>query len=199
MEYPYNPVRREKQKNTLKKMYAKMTKEERSKRFGYWKGKKLSKEHIEKSRLGLIGYKRSEEHQEKLNKARWKGGVQATRERIKNNLKYRLNSRMRKGIRRNLANGKNGKHWFELVNYDVNQLKKHLSKTMPIGYNWSHFLKGELHIDHIIPVKYFNFSQPYHLDFKRCWELKNLQLLTKSDNSKKSAKLIKPLQLTLKV
>jgi len=45
----------------------------------------------------------------------------------------------------------------------------------------------------------FNFSSPDDLDFKRCWDLKNLRPMWGTDNIKKGAKLSKPFQPALAI
>ncbi|GAG78004.1 unnamed protein product, partial [marine sediment metagenome] len=61
------------------------------------------------------------------------------------------------------------------------------------------FLAGEIHIDHKIPVSVFNFSKAEHMDFKKCWALKNLQPLWAIDNQTKNAKLKRPFQPSLQI
>ena len=68
---------------------------------------------------------------------------------------------------------------------------------MPIGYAWDDYLNGKLHVDHKIPIKAFNFEKTSDEDFKRCWALKNLQLLPVIKNLLKGAKLSKHFQPTL--
>jgi len=70
----------------------------------------------------------------------------------------------------------------------------HLKTTIPEGCSWETFLKGDLHIDHKIPISAFNFKTPNDIDFKKCWALENLQLLTVRDNLSKGANLDKPFQ-----
>jgi 5-methylcytosine-specific restriction endonuclease McrA len=57
--------------------------------------------------------------------------------------------------------------------------------------------RSEWDIDHIIPVAVFNFEKPEDMDFKRCWELKNLRPLWKNDNRRKGARLTAPFQPSL--
>ena len=134
------------------------------------------------------------------NHPNWKGGEKELRKKRWNNLQYRLNERISNSIRNNLKRGVKGKRtWEKLVGYNCEQLKKRLNSTMPTGYTWDDFINGELHIDHIIPVNVHNFSKPEHIDFKRCWSLDNLQLLTASENIKKQDKLIKPFQTSLEI
>ena len=85
------------------------------------------------------------------------------------------------------------------VEYDLNDLIKRLKRTMPKNYTWQDYLDGNLHIDHIIPISAFNFSTPKQIDFKRCWALENLRLLSAEENLRKNAKLSKPFQPALKL
>lgn len=109
--------------------------------------------------------------------------------------KFRLHLLMSANMRHSLKNGiKNGRSWRELVPYSVAELKKHLMKTMPVEYTWEDFMKGKLHIDHITPVTAFNFTKPKDIDFRNCWQLRNLRLISASENCSKGAKLLKPFQ-----
>lgn len=117
----------------------------------------------------------------------------------KTDMKYNLNNRIRILIWKSLKGNKNGKHWETLVGYTLDNLMKHLIKTMPKGYIWQDYINGKLHIDHIIPIFAFNFSKPEHTDFKRCWRLENLRLLPARENMIKSNKLTKPFQPALKI
>jgi len=117
----------------------------------------------------------------------------------KTDLKYNFNRRISCSIRQSVKDNKNGKHWEKLVGYSLNDLILHLQKTLPKGYTWQNYLNGELHIDHIIPISAFNFNKPEHIDFRRCWALKNLRLLPAKENIIKSDKLDKPFQPALKI
>lgn len=109
----------------------------------------------------------------------------------------KLKNKMRNGIRLSLKYGKDGRSWLSLVDYDVNQLIKRLKRTIPKGYKWQDFIDGRLHIDHIIPISVFNFTEPEHIDFKRCWALSNLQLLPIKENLMKHNKIERPFQPAL--
>lgn len=113
------------------------------------------------------------------------------------NLKSKLNYMMGNKIYVALKNNKNGRHWEDLVGYTMVDLKKHLESTMPKGYTWNDFLSGELHIDHIIPIRAFEFETSEDKEFKDCWNLENLRLLPKEKNLKKSYKITNPILLGL--
>jgi len=115
----------------------------------------------------------------------------------KTDLKFNLNSRMSNAIGIALNKNKKGRHWENLVGYNLKDLYKRLIQTMPEGYAWQDYLNGRLHIDHIIPISVFNFTKSEHTDFKRCWALENLQLLPARENRSKHNKLYKPFQPAL--
>lgn len=117
----------------------------------------------------------------------------------KTDSKFKLNSLMSNAIRGSLKNGKNGRQWETLVGYSVDDLKKHFEKLFTIGMSWDKFLKGEIHIDHKIPINAHNFTEPEHQDFKKCWALKNLQPMWALENMMKSDKLKKPFQPSLMI
>lgn len=123
------------------------------------------------------------------------------RYRYKTDIKFKLNCIIGKAIRKSLISKKNkrGNHWETLVGYTINDLFKHLKKTMPKDYCWKDFIEGKLHIDHIIPISVFNYTQPEHHDFKRCWSLENLRLLPSKENIIKGNKLIKSFQPALNI
>ena len=121
----------------------------------------------------------------------------AERQRAKTDIQFKLNRKMRSSMCHSLRyNGsKNGRHWEDLVGYTLTDLKKHLQKQFIDGMTWDNW--GEWHIDHVIPISAFNFTDPSHTDFKRCWSLKNLQPLWAFDNLSKNDKLEKPFQPSL--
>jgi len=121
----------------------------------------------------------------------------AERERAKTDIQFKLNRNIRSSMCHSLKyNGsKNGRHWEDLVGYTLTDLKKHLEKQFVDGMTWDNW--GEWHIDHIRPISKFNFTDPSHTDFQRCWSLKNLQPLWAFDNLSKNDKLEKPFQPSL--
>ena len=120
------------------------------------------------------------------------------KERLLSDVKYRLDERVRHSIWKALRENKAGRRWEEMVGYTVNELHRHLSKTMPPGYSWGDYLSGKLQIDHIIPRCAFNYETHTDIDFNRCWSLKNLRLLTKEDNYEKRGRIDKPFQPSLR-
>lgn len=98
-------------------------------------------------------------------------------------------------INHSLHSHKGYYHWENLTGYTTEQLKSHLEKQFKDGMSWSNY--GSWHVDHIIPISAFNFETARDIDFKRCWDLRNLQPLWAKDNLRKWAKLDKPFQPSL--
>lgn len=110
---------------------------------------------------------------------------------------FKLSQYMSVYIGRSLKDGKNGAHWENLVGYTVDELVEHLKASIPKGYTWQSFLSGELGIDHIVPKRAFAFKSAEDPEFKECWSLYNLRLLSPKGNSIKHDKITNPVILGL--
>jgi len=162
--------------------------------------KKKIKEYNKKNINGIKVWR--EKNKEKLKEKRLEY-YEKNKERIRkytnrkyhNDKKYNLNNRISRAIRKSLRGNKRGKHWEDLVGYTVEQLIKSLQEKFKNGMGWNNM--GKWHIDHKIPISAFNFKSPFDIDFKKCWNLKNLQPLWSLENIKKSNKLEKSHQPSL--
>lgn len=96
-----------------------------------------------------------------------------------------------------LKGNKKNRKWENLVGYTLQDLKDHIEKMFSDGMSWENI--GEWHIDHIIPKSAFNYTEPEHIDFKRCWSLSNLQPLWAKENMSKRCKLKKQFQPSLQI
>jgi len=155
--------------------------------------RKDNPEYVKQFKQYIIEYRKK--NYEKLKKQR----RHYKKNKRKANFKFNLTDRMGRAMRKALKYNKAGHHWEDLVGYSLKDLIKRLKKTIPKDYTWQDFIESKLQIDHIIPKSAFNYTKPEHIDFKRCWALKNLQLLPARDNLSKGAKLIKPFQPALKI
>lgn len=124
-------------------------------------------------------------------------GRKYNRNRLRVDLKFNLNHRIRKSIWETLNGNKKGRMWEKLVGYTLNDLIKNLEKLMPKVYSWQDYLSGDLQLDHIIPIRAFIFSKPEDEGFKMCWSLDNLQLLPTKENMLKKDKITNPILLVL--
>ena len=106
------------------------------------------------------------------------------------NAKYKLDDNMSGAIWKALKGKKAGRKWEELVGYTVEDLIKHLESKFESWMNWNNYGiyeegKFKWHIDHIKPKSLFNYNGPEDDEFKKCWELENLQPLEAIENIKK--------------
>jgi hypothetical protein len=111
--------------------------------------------------------------------------------------KFRLSSSIGTLMRRSLTNGYKHSHWENLVDYTVDDLKRHIERKFKDGMTWEKLLNGEIHIDHKIPISAFNYKSPDDIDFRKCWALENLQPMWAKENIRKGNKLEKPFQPSL--
>jgi len=126
-------------------------------------------------------------------------GKEYYRNKLKTNLKYNLNHKIKTAIGISLKGNKAGRHWEDLVGYTLNDLTKRLQSTMPECYTWKDYMEGKLEVDHKVPISAHNFTSPENPDFKRCWALENLQLLPVKENRRKINHLDKPFQPALEL
>lgn len=114
------------------------------------------------------------------------------RARRKADITRRLSNNISTAIRHSVRGKKSGRHWEGLVGYTMNDLMVHIENLFTDGMTWEHFMKGNIHIDHKIPLILFSFTSPEDEQFRKAWSLKNLQPLWASDNLKKNDKILYP-------
>ena len=110
--------------------------------------------------------------------------------RYKSNPMIRLKITISTGIYKSLKSDKSGNHWEELVGYTLNDLKKHLELQFKDDMTWNNYGRNGWHIDHKLPINKFNISSIECENFKRCWDLNNLQPLWEKDNISKKDKIL---------
>lgn len=110
---------------------------------------------------------------------------ESIRNRRKIDEKFALHDRISCSIRNRLK-GKSLRKSFDLLDYSVEDLKEHLEAKFLSRMSWNNM--SEWHIDHIVPVSYFNFKSVDDKDFKLCWSINNLQPLWAQDNLNKNSK-----------
>lgn len=84
---------------------------------------------------------------------------------------------------------KGGNTTQKILGYSIRELKGHLESQFDEHMSWDNY-GSYWHIDHIIPVSSFSYTNYQDEDFKRCWDLSNLQPLEAIENIKKSNKLL---------
>lgn len=110
------------------------------------------------------------------------------KEKTKNDYNYRLTKNMSSGIRQSLLEGKKNLSWTRMVDYTVSELREHLLIGISPD-NYDKVLNQENHIDHIVPISYFDYTSHHSLEFILCWRLENLRLLDGVANMEKSDRI----------
>ena len=162
--------------------------------------RKTSKEYYLKNKANRQAYQKKyyNEHLEYRKQYDKKYGDEHREERNKKQREYYLknkdiirekdkkrNKNIGRTFSRNLYDGlksnKAGRHWEDLVPYNLQQLCQHLESQFTSSMTWSNY-GTYWEIDHIIPQNTFNISSPEDNDFKVCWSLANLRPLTIKEN-----------------
>ena len=82
---------------------------------------------------------------------------------------------------------KNG-HYFDILKYTPDDLINHLESKFTDKMTWDNY--GEWHVDHILPISFFDIKEIGDGEFMKCLELKNLQPLWGDENIKKSNRIL---------
>lgn len=85
-------------------------------------------------------------------------------------------------------NGSKKNSTFDLIGCSLDELRVHLEQQFEPGMTWENYGgKDGWQIDHIIPISYFDLTKEENQ--RICLNYRNLQLLWKVDNIKKSNKV----------
>ena len=88
-------------------------------------------------------------------------------------------------LRRGMGGCRSSARWVEQTfGYSVGELAAHLERQFQRGMTWEAFFMGEIHIDHIVPVRLFDKQSPDEM--RRCYGLPNLRPMWARDNLAKS-------------
>lgn len=96
-----------------------------------------------------------------------------------------IHLRISRAVRLMLIRGKNGKKTFDILGYTSADLAAHIERQFSGRMSWPRFIRGEIHIDHIVPKASFTFSGTDDSEFIACWALSNLRPSWAVDNMKK--------------
>jgi len=107
------------------------------------------------------------------------------RERIRNDINYRIEKNLRKRLWDAIKGNNKSASTIKLLGCAVEYLKNHLESQFTEGMNWDNY--GKWHIDHIIPCASFDFTDPFQQ--RECFHFSNLQPLWAEDNLKKGSNL----------
>lgn len=112
----------------------------------------------------------------------WRNKTKSTRNKVANtwqknkrktDINYKLRCYVSNYMRDYLKSKKDGRSYKRFVSYSINDLINHLESKFTKGMTWENY--GEWHIDHIVPVSNFDFTDENNITI--CWSLENLQPL----------------------
>lgn len=184
--------------------------------------KKYQHAHIEKCKLSKLVWQKNNPEKHALHNKKWsinnpekkrlincqweknnpdKVKIKRAKANLKTrkSLKGKLNNSITCMIYYSLRGNKNNAKWTSLVDFSLDQLKKHLEKQFKQGMGWDNYGKSGWEIDHKVPLSAHNFKSASNIDFKKAWALKNLQPLWAKENQIKNAKLSEPFQPSLAI
>lgn len=107
------------------------------------------------------------------------------REYYRENPTHRLRKLMSCVLRYSIRSCKNNENTFDLLGYNIDELKDHLEMQFSDGMTWDNY--GDWHVDHIKPIAAFGDLEIGSDSFKECWSLSNLQPLWAYDNKSKGS------------
>lgn len=99
--------------------------------------------------------------------------------RIKKNLRGRIYVALKRGVK--------SEPTMRLLGCGIDFFKQYFESLFTDGMSWCKYLEGGIHIDHIIPCKYFDLTDPEQQ--KKCFHYTNLQPLWSIDNLRKGVSL----------
>jgi len=105
-------------------------------------------------------------------------------------VKFKMGQALSASIRQCLKLNKAGRHWADLVGWDIPDLIERFEKTKQIDMTLENYGRKSWHWDHIIPQALWQYTNSEDSEFKQCWALCNLQPLWAIDNLKKRDKCI---------
>lgn len=101
------------------------------------------------------------------------------------NVRNRLSSRLWHAV--TSANGKKAAKTEDLIGCSVLELRHKLQADFTEGMTWEKLLRGEIHIDHAVPCRAFDLSDPKQQ--YQCFHYSNLKPMWAKDNLSKSDRL----------
>ena len=100
-------------------------------------------------------------------------------------IRENIRTRLRKAVI-SQATSKSNKT-MKLIGCSISKLKNHIEKHFNQGMSWNKLLEGKIHLDHIIPLKWFDLTDPYIQ--KIAFNYLNIQPLFAKDNFHKQGKI----------
>lgn len=111
------------------------------------------------------------------------------RERRARDPAFRLMCRIRARLTQMLR-GKAGRRTEALLGYTAQELVAHIERQFTKGMSWDAVARGDIEIDHILPVSSFVITSYEAPEFRACWGLANLRPMWTEENRAKGGKVL---------
>ena len=108
------------------------------------------------------------------------------KERRANDLNFKMIKDIRSAMGNALRNTIKSGHTIELLGCSIKELREHIERQFQPGMTWDNWGRYGWHIDHIIPLSYFDFTD--YEQQKRAFHYTNLQPLWAEDNLRKGTR-----------
>lgn len=132
--------------------------------------------------------KRSREYYHKNRQARINYSKNYAKNRKKTDKEFKLKGALRCRIRTALKKNPKAARTMALTGCSIPELRKHLEMQFKPGMTWDNHSTHGWHIDHILPCKHFDLTDPEQQ--KVCFHYTNLQPMWAKDNLSKGDKII---------
>lgn len=113
------------------------------------------------------------------------------KEKYKNDLNFKIKHNLRTSFNRYL---RKNKKTFDYIGITLEEFKIYIENKFTKEMTWENYGKTGWHIDHIIPLKSFEFHKysgdELELIIYKAWNYKNLQPLWAKDNMSKGSKIL---------
>ena len=146
----------------------------------------------EKNRERAAKWRQNNPERAKANVLRWHEANKeyraiCERKRKDNDLAYRMTHNIRNAMRMALKRNDKAGHTIDLLGCSIEYFRDYLEALFQPGMTWNNWSRAGWHIDHIIPLSYFDMADPEQQ--KRAWHYTNLQPLWAEDNRRKWYKI----------
>lgn len=147
-----------------------------------------NKQYYQNHKVEVVLYKKryGQEHNAERNVRR--------RGRFSDDIDYKLKTTLGSEVRRSIRGSRQCKHSLDLIGCSVGELRNYIEGQFQPGMTWDNWNYRGWHIDHIIPLGYFDFTD--YEQQKRAWHYTNLRPLWAEENLGKKDKIIE-IQLAL--
>tara|TARA_R110002074_G_scaffold26105_1_gene77056 strand:+ start:41 stop:727 length:687 start_codon:yes stop_codon:yes gene_type:complete len=187
-----NKIYREANKSKVaerKKAYREANREKCSKQEKAWREanqdrvKQTRKSHYDKHKKQIL-----EKNKEQDRSAYW---ASYTRNKRRNDPARRIRDNASRAVNHALKKqgSAKGGSTFSALPYSPQDLLEHLERQFDDKMNWENY-GSYWDVDHIYPQSLLPYDSLDHPNFQKCWALDNLQPLEKSENQRKSNKIL---------